>query len=66
MYNTLFPEKLTSLSPLYYYGTRAELENATVAYAKSRPEFNLLHNNCARFACAMLASRVSCSVPRAQ
>ena len=27
MYNTLFPEKLTSLSPLYYYGTRAELEN---------------------------------------
>ena len=34
----------------------AELENATVAYAKSRPEFNLLHNNCARFACAMLAS----------
>ena len=35
---------------------RAELENATVAYAKSRPEFNLLHNNCARFACAMLAS----------
>ena len=35
---------------------RPELENATVAYAKSRPEFNLLHNNCARFACAMLAS----------
>ena len=27
-----------------------------MAYAKSRPEFNLLHNNCARFACAMLAS----------
>ena len=35
---------------------RPELENATVAYAQSRPEFNLLHNNCARFACAMLAS----------
>merc|ERR1719263_2649302 len=31
------------------------MEEATRAYAARRPEFNLLSNNCARFACSMLA-----------
>jgi hypothetical protein len=32
-----------------------QMEEATRAYAARRPEFNLLTNNCARFACSMLA-----------
>ena len=35
--------------------SQAQMEEATTAYAARRPEFNLLSNNCARFACSMLA-----------
>ena len=35
--------------------TASQMDAATRAYAAERPTFNLLHNNCARFACAMLA-----------
>ena len=38
------------------------MEAATHAYAAQRPEFNLLTNNCARFACAMVAA---CASPSA-
>lgn len=36
--------------------TKEQMDEATKAYAARRPEFNLLSNNCARFACAMLAA----------
>ena len=36
--------------------TQQQMDEATKAYAARRPEFNLLSNNCARFACAMLAA----------
>ena len=35
--------------------SQTQMEEATTAYAARRPEFNLLSNNCARFACSMLA-----------
>ena len=35
--------------------SQTQMEEATTAYAAKRPEFNLLSNNCARFACSMLA-----------
>ena len=35
--------------------SQQQMEEATRAYAAQRPEFNLLSNNCARFACSMLS-----------
>ena len=36
--------------------TKEQMDEAAEAYAARRPNFNLLSNNCARFACAMLAA----------